>query len=102
MKILRLETLKQRREDLVTKFAKDILKSSAHRTMLPEEKPGANTRQRLLLPENPSTHKKEIVVLKDTKPGSIRYENSPIPYMTRTINKLKLTRTIKNNMNIIL
>ena len=57
LKILKLETLKQRREDLVTKFAKDILKSSAHRTMLPEEKPGVNTRQRLLLPGSSTAHK---------------------------------------------
>ena len=70
--------------------------------MLPCEKSSVNTRQRLLLPENPSTNKKEIVVLKETKPGSMRYENSPIPYMTRTINKLKLTRSIKNDKNIIL
>ena len=37
LKILGLETLKQRRESLITKFAKDILKSSVHRTMLFEE-----------------------------------------------------------------
>ena len=102
LNILGLESLKQRREDLITKFAKDILKSSVHRSMLPCEKSSVNTRQRLLLPENPSTNKKEIVVLKETKPGSMRYENSPIPYMTRTINKLKLTRSIKNEKNIIL
>ena len=97
LKILRLETLKQRREDLVTKFAKDILKSSAHRTMLPEEKPGANTRQRLLLPESSTAHNKEFIVLNDFKPGTTRFENLPIPYMTKIINKLKLTRPKKND-----
>ena len=97
LKTLRLETLKQRREDLITKFAKDILKSSAHRTMLPEEKPGVNTRQRLLLPGNSTAHKREIIVLKDSKPGTTRFENSPIPYMIKTINKLKLTRPKKND-----
>ena len=40
---------------------------------------------------------KEVIVLKDPKPGSMRYNNSPIPYMIKTINNLKLTRTIKNN-----
>ena len=95
LNILGLETLKQRRENLIIKFAKDILKSSVHRPMLPGEKPSVNTRQRLLLPENPTAHKKEIIVLKDSKPGSMRFENSPIPYMIRTINSLKLTRPIK-------
>ena len=96
LKTLSLETMKQRREDLITKFAKDILKSSVHRTMLPEEKPGVNTRQRLLLPGNPTAHKKNIV-LKDSKPGTSRFENSPIPYMIKTINNLKLTRPKKND-----
>ena len=41
--------------------------------------------------------KKEIIVLKDTKPGTTRFENSPIPYMTKSINKLKLTRPKKND-----
>ena len=65
--------------------------------MLPEEKPGGNTRQRLVLPGNSSAHKKEIIVLKDPKPGSARFENSPIPYMIKMINKLKLTRPKKND-----
>ena len=42
----------------------------------------------------------EIIVLKNTKPGTTRFENSPIPYMTRTINRLKLTRPIKNDRYI--
>ena len=41
--------------------------------------------------------KKEIIVLKDSKPGSARFENSPIPYMIKMINKLKLTRPKKND-----
>ena len=69
LNILGLETLKKRCENLITKFAKDILKSSVHRTMLPCEKSSVNTRQRLVLPENPTAHKKEIIVLKDSKPG---------------------------------
>ena len=94
---LGLETLKQRRENLITKFAKDLLKSSTHRSMLPKEKEPLNTRQRFHIPDVPSRPKKEIIVLKDTKPGTTRFENSPIPYMTKTINKLKLTRPIKND-----
>ena len=96
---LGLESLKQRREGLVTKFAKDILKSSTHRKMLPEERKPTNTRQRLLIPENMIGPKKEIIVLNETKPGTSRFENSPIPYMTRTI-KLKLTRPKKNDYYI--
>ena len=92
---LGLENLNQRREGLTTKFAKDILKSNTHRNMLPEEKPGTNTRQRLLMPNNPTHQEKEIIVLKETKPGTTRYENSPIPYMTRIINNLKITRPKK-------
>ena len=65
--------------------------------MLPFEKPSVNTRQRLVLPKNPTAHKKEIIVLKYSKPGSMRFENSPIPYMIRTINNLKLTRPKKND-----
>ena len=68
--------------------------------MLPGEKPSVNTRQILLLPENPTAHKKDIIVLKDSKPGSMHFENSPIPYMIRTINSLKLTRPIKNDRYI--
>ena len=64
---------------------------------LPEEKTGANTRQRLLLPESSTAHNKEIIVLNDFKPGTTRFENSPIPYMTKIINKLKLTRPKKND-----
>ena len=94
---LGLETLKQRRENLITKFAKDLLKSSTHRRMLPEEKEPLNTRQRFQIPDVPSRPKKEIIVLKDTKPGTTRFENSPILCMTKTINKLKLTRPIKND-----
>ena len=65
--------------------------------MLPEEKEPLNTRQRFHIPDDPSRPKKEIIVLKDTKPGTTRFENSPIPYMTKTINKLKLTRPKKND-----
>ena len=95
LKFLGLETLKQRREGLITKFAKDLLKSSTHRRMLPEERKSLNTRQRLQIPDDSTRPKKEIIVLKDTKPGTMRFENSPIPYMTKTINKLKLTRPKK-------
>ena len=44
-------------------------------------------------------HLKKLSVraLNDFKPGTTRFENSPIPYMTKIINKLKLTRPKKND-----
>ena len=65
--------------------------------MLPEERKSLNTRQRLQIPDDSTRPQKEIIVLKDTKPGTTRFENSPIPYVTKTINKLKLTRPKKND-----
>ena len=65
--------------------------------MPPEESDSLNTRQKLQISDDSTRPIKEIIVLKDTKPGTKRLENSPIPYMTKTINKLKLTRPKKND-----
>ena len=89
---LKLESLKQRREGLTVAFAKKLFKSKTHRNMLPEEKQGTTSRNRLIIPNNSDEAEKEIIVLKEPKPGTARYYNSAIPYMTRIISNLKMSR----------
>ena len=60
--------------------------------MLPEEKQGTTSRNRLIIPNNSDEAEKEIIVLKEPKPGTARYYNSAIPYMTRIISNLKMSR----------
>ena len=91
---LKLESLEQRREGLTVSFAKKLFKSNVHRKMLPEEKKGTTTRNRLIIPNNSFETEKEIIELIEPKPGSSRYYNSAIPYMTRIINRLKMSRPV--------
>ena len=95
---LKLESMEQRREGLTVSFAKKLFKSSLHRKMLPEEKQGTTTRNRLIIPNNSFETEKEIIELIEPKPGSSRYYNSAIPYMTRIINRLKMTRPVKTEV----
>ena len=92
LQALKLESLQQRREGLSIKFATKLLKSKSHRDMLPIEKQGTTTRNRLIIPTTSSETEKEIIVLKEPKPGTTRYNNSAVPYMTRIINRLKISR----------
>ena len=95
---LKLESLEQRREGLTVSFAKNLFKSNAHRKMLPEEKQGTTTRNRMIIPDNSFEMEREIIVLKEPKPGSSRYYNSAIPYMTRILNRLKMSRPVKTQL----
>ena len=90
LKSLNLESLHQRREELTTNFAKNLWKSK-HRNLLPEEKQTTITRNRLIIPDNPSEPEREIIELKQ-RTGTSRYNNSAIPYMTRIINGMKISR----------
>ena len=76
LKLLNLPSLKNRREDLAMKFAKDILKSKKHRKLLPEKRNNdrtmrCNVGDQLIAP----------------KWKRLRYGKSTIPYCIRLINK---------------
>ena len=89
---LKLDTMYDRREKLTIKFAKSLLKSEKHRNMLPEEKTFVSTRERIKISSKNPSDNKVFIKLKDVKTRSGRHYNSPIPYMTRKINKLKLIK----------
>ena len=94
---LKLDTMYDRREKLTTKFAKSLIKSEKHRNMLPGEKTFVSTRDRLIISNNNPDDKKVLVKLNEVKTNTERHYMSSIPYMTRTINKIKLT---KQSLNI--
>ena len=65
--------------------------------MLPGEKTFVSTRDRLIISNNNPDDKKVLVKLNEVKTNTERHYMSSIPYMTRTINKIKLT---KQSLNI--
>ena len=76
LKLLNLPSLKNRREDLTMKFAKDILKSKKHRKLLPEKRNNDRT-MRCNVGDQ----------LIDPKWERLRHGRSTIPYCIRLINK---------------
>ena len=88
---LGLESLYQRREGHLEKFAKSLLKSDAHRNILPEEKPSSNTRERWTYTDS-DTPGIEKIVLTHPITKTDRYKQSAVPKMTRIINELKLPK----------
>ena len=88
---LGLESLYQRREGHLKKFAKSLLKSDAHRNILPEEKPSSNTRERWTYTDS-DTPGIERIVLTHPITKTDRYKHSAVPKMTRIINELKLPK----------